>query len=572
MQFCIIHSSCPVLHHSFAPRLRTGRATPSKCKRINRQSCCKSHCVPADECQNECVIKMSHFRMNILDVRTSRIDCFFPCFFFVHFVMSNDRRTALSAEHLFRIKCRELHVRNSRHWLQRRRFAMATTAAKKKTKKEEWWHFKWSRTPTRRTPKVPIRYWWARRVCIECGHGIAHIAIESVPFHQSNWFGRRMVGVWAHLGSRRARNACTIPLATITSVHDVDALRYAFIAPVYAKFTSPMNGNGSDIYGVRFWCAATTTSFRNGWNMLSRAKEGKKVRARPAIDSHLTSHTRANAWAINNLQLSCHSAHRNFIFRLAVRTLAKRRRQEMDFIRFFSSSRCCCDCFACMAFECDACTSLLGDTNFSLSLHFCRLHCTLGVRVYANRLDSGVAACVFCGRTYNEGKYANIHLWEISWVNDVISQSNSHLVQVSLNETNRNGTSALCEFAWCVSVRLNIVWWKSRQSGIFMGRSVRVYVPPRTCSGVFFFDFSTLWLRVVAHFLFCGRSRTHKQLNRNKFMRLSYSRLNSLKWNFTVAANIAPEILSSTSSRARHTIIYSELCEAFDLINLRRST
>lgn len=118
----------------------------------------------------------------------------------------------------------------------------------------------------------------------------------------------------------------------------------------------------------------------------------------------------------------------------------------------------------------------------------------------------------------------------------------------------------------------NIVWWKSRQSTIwnFYGTlGLRICTAAYVFGSIFFFfrfDFSTRWLRALAHIFFfsCERSRTHKQLNRNKFMRLSYSRLNLLKWNFTVAANIEPEILSSTSQPHR-TKIYS-------LSNARRST
>lgn len=132
---------------------------------------------------------------------------------------------------------------------------------------------------------------------------------------------------------------------------------------------------------------------------------------------------------------------------------------------------------------------------------------------------------------------------DIVWVNDVISLSNSRLVQVSLSETNRNdGERNGRAHLHRVSVYSNRESDEKVDNLEFLwDNSVCA-----TCSAVFHDDRRAL--------IFCLRARAYeqKQLNRNKFMRLSYSRLNLLKWNFTAAAAssaaIEPERCESTSA------------------------
>lgn len=201
-------------------------------------------------------------------------------------------------------------------------------SAKKKNREKEWWHFKWSRTPTRRTRIVSIRYWWAGRVCIKCGHGIAHIAnrFDAISSIKLIWsangccVGTSRATSFAYndhneRSQRRCASIC-IHCTRLCQIHFTDERqrqRYLW----------------RSVFGtVRRHCRLKTPG-------ICRAERRKKEKTARRATDRLTScaSRRTNVRAINNLQLSCHSAHRNFIFRLAVRTLAKRRRQEMDFIR-----------------------------------------------------------------------------------------------------------------------------------------------------------------------------------------------------------------------------------------------
>lgn len=149
---------------------------------------------------------------------------------------------------------------------------------------------------------------------------------------------------------------------------------------------------------------------------------------------------------------------------------------------------------------------------------------------------------------------------DIVWVNDVISLSNSRLVQVSLNETNRNDANETGAHLHRVSVYSNSSLMKKSTIWNFYGTfGLRDVL----CS-------FSWWCRALILFFAYARAYEQKQLNRNKFMRLSHSRLNLLKWNFTAAsssnssqsATIEPEILESTSAAG----LMSVLCGA------RRST
>lgn len=150
---------------------------------------------------------------------------------------------------------------------------------------------------------------------------------------------------------------------------------------------------------------------------------------------------------------------------------------------------------------------------------------------------TGLAAAVWRlpGQADSRTNREQTFMRDIVRVNDVISQSNSHLVQVSLNETNRNGTRRhiytdrrdnqwtgrnFCIYR-IVCTALAYQWWKSRQSGIFMGRLVCVCVSTRaTCSAVFFFSLLGSVMHSLIHFfgayaLALVNTHTHTQ-NRAK--------------------------------------------------------
>lgn len=224
-----------------------------------------------------------------------------------------------------------------------------------------------------------------------------------------------------------------------------------------------------------------------------------------------------------------------------------------------------------MLSECDACPSLLGDSNFSLSLHFCQLHCVCWTTACMQIDYTLVWLFVSCGQMYNQSEYANTTYeryreW-MMWLARAIHilfkcHSTKRIGTERAHCTNLHGVSCVC-FEHRVMKKSTVdnleFLWDARFAYMYRRVRVREY---------FFFSFwffHTMAACTRSYFFFsCERSRTHKQLNRNKFMRLSYSRLNLLKWNFTVAANIEPEILSSTSQPHR-TKIYS-------LSNARRST
>lgn len=218
-------------------------------------------------------------------------------------------------------------------------------------------------------------------------------------------------------------------------------------------------------------------------------------------------------------------AHTVFCFRRAVRTLAERRRQEMDFFLlffgfWFHSPRLWMAFMWCMH------VASRRHQFFSFIALLPVAHTLLCDRIAPFRFD-WLFVCEDCDRNAScSGEQIHRHLWaDISRVNDVISQSNSHLVQVSLNETGRNGRTAhtLPQFASSASDEqvdnLEFLW----DSAFGLG--------------------DVLWCVsscALAHFS-RAHSRAHKQLNRNKFMRLSHSRLNLLKWNFAASARNTPD-------------------------------
>lgn len=123
----------------------------------------------------------------------------------------------------------------------------------------------------------------------------------------------------------------------------------------------------------------------------------------------------------------------------------------------------------------------------------------------------------------------------------MISLSNSRLVQVSLSETNRNdGERNGRAHLHRVSV------YSNRESDEKVDNLEFLWDIRFVRRALLFF------MMIVVHSFFAyARAYEQKQLNRNKFMRLSYSRLNLLKWNFTAAASsaaIEPERCESTSA------------------------